>query len=347
MSGQNLNAVFQAIGEGAFLIDTAKKTAACIVVFIFCFCAKHEDLTEYTAVKNLQTAGFSVAESAPAEQRTEVSPAQMRTLNRGEEVMKAFAAAYPDRIGAAEFRNEDWAVPVYGKRFYYAGGRLLPEELLSTAANYDPQPFYSYHTELPEWKPPDDASAARFKNAANQRQERPSRRSYLFFDTLLRAGDRDEAYKRVKSIRLFGWNVLVHYSIMEELALVEERINASAENDPEVKRWLANISSLSGWNWRGIADTGSRSFHAYGTAIDIVMKPQPGKETYWLWSAQKGVDWWNVSYSNRLHPPNAVIEAFEAYGFVWGGKWLFFDTMHFEYRPEIFILNRLPMKKEK
>ena len=32
------------------------------------------------------------------------------------------------------------------------------------------------------------------------------------------------------------------------------------------------------------------------------------------------------------------IRAFEAHGFVWGGKWLFFDTIHFEYRPELLTL---------
>jgi hypothetical protein len=26
---------------------------------------------------------------------------------------------------------------------------------------------------------------------------------------------------------------------------------------------------------------------------------------------------------------------FERQGFIWGGKWWHFDTMHFEYRPEI------------
>jgi hypothetical protein len=50
-----------------------------------------------------------------------------------------------------------------------------------------------------------------------------------------------------------------------------------------------------------------------------------------------------VPYSKRLHPPEAVIKAFETFGFVWGGKWLFYDTMHFEYRPEILILNNIPM----
>jgi hypothetical protein len=33
------------------------------------------------------------------------------------------------------------------------------------------------------------------------------------------------------------------------------------------------------------------------------------------------------------------VRAFESHGFVWGGKWLFFDTIHFEYRPELLLLS--------
>jgi hypothetical protein len=36
-----------------------------------------------------------------------------------------------------------------------------------------------------------------------------------------------------------------------------------------------------------------------------------------------------------------VMKAFEAYGFIWGGKWMFYDTMHFEYRPEILLLSNM------
>jgi hypothetical protein len=36
-----------------------------------------------------------------------------------------------------------------------------------------------------------------------------------------------------------------------------------------------------------------------------------------------------------------VVRYFEDEGFVWGGKWLMFDTIHFEYRPEILVLNGL------
>jgi hypothetical protein len=38
--------------------------------------------------------------------------------------------------------------------------------------------------------------------------------------------------------------------------------------------------------------------------------------------------------------PPGIVEAFERQGFVWGGKWLYFDTMHFEFRPDILVLAR-------
>jgi hypothetical protein len=173
---------------------------------------------------------------------------------------------------------------------------------------------------------------------ANNRRRSTTKRSQFFYDALWRVHDGDESYQRVKSMRFLGKSVMVHYLIMEDLALVEERILALAKTDPLVQPWINNISTETAWNWRNIADTQARSFHAYGLAIDILPKSLGGRETYWLWTADKGVDWWKVSYNRRFHPPDAAIKAFESYGFVWGGKWLFYDTMHFEYRPEILIL---------
>jgi hypothetical protein len=42
---------------------------------------------------------------------------------------------------------------------------------------------------------------------------------------------------------------------------------------------------------------------------------------YWLWSPKGG-------YRNRI--PIEIVEIFEKHGFIWGGKWGHFDTMHFE-----------------
>ena len=51
--------------------------------------------------------------------------------------------------------------------------------------------------------------------------------------------------------------------------------------------------------------------------------------------------WQRIPLDERWSPPERVVEIFERHGFVWGGKWGYFDTIHFEYRPEILIYNRL------
>ncbi|MBN9021332.1 MAG: M15 family metallopeptidase [Rhizobiales bacterium] len=93
---------------------------------------------------------------------------------------------------------------------------------------------------------------------------------------------------------------------------------------PEMTRYL--VPSAGTYNCRRIAGTDRRSMHAYGAAIDI----STASADYWLWA--KPVDG-RYPYRNRI--PFAIVEAFERHGFVWGGKWYHYDTMHFEYRPEL------------
>jgi hypothetical protein len=263
--------------------------------------------------------------------------------SRGEMIMKALAQAYPDRIGPAEFRDGDWAVPIRGTWFYYADNRLLPQELRSRAEEYDPQPFYNYPAELPPWREPTAEESERFRKQTRQHLEHPAKRSQHFHDALWRASNRDEAWDRVKSLRFLGRPVYIHYAILEELALVEERILEEAKTNAQLRQWINDLDLLEGWSWRNIAATESRSFHSYGAALDMLPKSTGNRETYWLWTARTRSDWWMVPYSQRLHPPEVVITAFESYGFVWGGKWTSYDTMHFEYRPEIFVLSNLPL----
>jgi len=258
---------------------------------------------------------------------------------RAERIMKALVVAYPGLVEQAQQRNGDWAVLLRGTWYYYAEGRILPENIRNRASQYDPQPFYNYVKELPPWQTPSPEAAERFRNMSAHRRQNPPKRSRHFYDALWRAHSREESYERAKSIRFLGVPVLVHYSILEELSLVEEKILSDAKTDMTIRAWISNISKLEGWNWRDIAETESRSFHAYGAAIDILMKSSGGKETYWLWTLRTKPEWWNIPYSQREHPPDAVIKAFESRGFIWGGKWLYFDTMHFEYRPEILILS--------
>ncbi|MDR0377382.1 MAG: M15 family metallopeptidase, partial [Spirochaetaceae bacterium] len=87
-----------------------------------------------------------------------------------------------------------------------------------------------------------------------------------------------------------------------------------------------------------VAGSANLSYHSYGTAVDLLMKARAGMETYWQWTAAKGIDWRSVPAERRQNPPVTAIRAFEDQGFIWGGRWSRYDTMHFEYHPELLIL---------
>jgi hypothetical protein len=94
------------------------------------------------------------------------------------------------------------------------------------------------------------------------------------------------------------------------------------------KSMLQYVSKPAGtFNWRQIQGTRRLSAHAYGIAVDINVD----KTHYWRWEEARGV----TGYKNTI--PYEIVEVFEKHGFIWGGKWYHFDTMHFEYRPEFFV----------
>jgi len=268
--------------------------------------------------------------------------------NRAEQVMRALAAAYPSRIENVEYRNDDWAVLLGDNWYYYASGRLLPEELLDRVDDFTSQRFYDYYSkELPSLRGASAGQSFRSRDFTAGRSGGLRQRSQHFFDALWQMGSSDEASRAVRSVVFLGMTVSVHPITLEDLSAVEEKILAAARTDPLVQSWVNSIGTMHGWNWRNIAGTQSRSSHSYGVAIDILPASLGGKETYWQWAAQRGKEWWNIPYEDRYHPPDAVIKAFESHGFIWGGKWPFFDTMHFEYRPEVFILSGFELESRR
>ena len=139
---------------------------------------------------------------------------------RARQVMEALAAAYPGRVEKAEFRDGDWMVMMQGIRYYYCGGRLLPEELRGRAADYSPQPFYDYAAELPAWKTPTAEEAERLKTIADNRSRNPPRRSPHFFDALWQAHTHGETQKRIKTFAFLGSSINAHEAIHGELAAI-------------------------------------------------------------------------------------------------------------------------------
>lgn len=115
---------------------------------------------------------------------------------------------------------------------------------------------------------------------------------------------------------------------INNVARALQRISDELETLPE-KKYAAYLSPAAGtFNCRVIAGTNRLSAHAFGIAIDIAIR----HADYWRWtkrnSAQKA-----APYRNKI--PYEIVEVFERHGFIWGGKWYHYDTMHFEYRPEL------------
>jgi hypothetical protein len=124
-------------------------------------------------------------------------------------------------------------------------------------------------------------------------------------------------------IRFLGSPVRVHRKIAAALGRVAERLERARRTDPRLVPFLRRLSG--GYVERKIAGTDRASAHAFGVAIDL----DTALSDYWRWQKNPPLRW-----RNRI--PQAIVDAFEAEGFIWGGRWYHYDTMHFEYRPELF-----------
>ncbi len=115
---------------------------------------------------------------------------------------------------------------------------------------------------------------------------------------------------------------------------VNERLQAVSDEldqlPAELKRFVDHPAGT--FNWRVIAEEKRLSPHSFGIAIDI----DAATGDYWLWKAGPGGA--TTGYRNRI--PMKIVDIFEKHGFIWGGKWYRYDTLHFEYRPELLPLSR-------
>lgn len=258
----------------------------------------------------------------------------------GEKEVAALAASWPGRIAETAIRDGEWMLRVDDTWFAWADGRLLPESERGRAEEYVGLSFYRYPLELPPLAPVDDENAARLRERVRENERNPPRRNDAFLGLLLKAGDRAETESRIVKLEVAGFTVSVHEDAAGPLALVSEELRALKAADPEVKAFLRGLVEMNGYNYRFVDGTRTRSYHSYGLAVDLIPRSYGGRHAYWRWAMEKEPDWWAVPYARRWMVPTAVVEAFERHGFIWGGKWLFFDTMHFEYRPEVLLLAR-------
>jgi hypothetical protein len=256
----------------------------------------------------------------------------------GEAQMKALAQAYAGRIAKVAFREGDWAVRIGDTWYFWAHGRLLPEQLRRRWEEYASYRFYSYSRDLPPLRILDEVAGRALRERLQRAAVDPPERHQGFLADLYGAASRAETESNIVTVSLMGFEVRVHRYIAEPLERVDSSLKALMQTDAEARSFVAGLKGVAGYNWREIAGTRSRSYHSYGLAVDLAPKSFGGKQTYWRWAMPQTDQWYAIPYERRWMVPAQIVKLFEDQGFVWGGKWFFFDTMHFEYRPEIFIL---------
>lgn len=151
-------------------------------------------------------------------------------------------------------------------------------------------------------------------------------RSYAFLKALYGA-DAATVRRGLGVTSLQGRKVRMSGAAVRALAAVDGRLREAVRQRPELKPWLV---SAGGFLWRPIAGEQRLSPHSFGIAIDL----SPQRAPYWRWAKVE-------RHPLQQSYDSEIVRAFEAEGFIWGGKWHEYDLMHFEYRPEIMAKARV------
>ena len=266
--------------------------------------------------------------------------------------IKEFMHFYPDIEYSALFDIEtnDWKIEMtadlYFERtskpkekksavFYWADGRLLPKEELPNKEKYWIL-RYQYENKLRDPSTYTEEEIARLKDfGSTENRKNASGTPMFFFDWLYSAQSRKIIEEHIIRTTFLGKSTRIHERIWTPLKNVEKKILENAAN-PEIKEFIDNLRSADAYYWREIAGTSRKSFHSYGIALDVLPKRLNGKAIYWGWEKDRlGDKWMMIPLEKRWTPSDEVIRIFEEEGFIWGGYWIIFDNMHFEYHPEL------------
>lgn len=229
----------------------------------------------------------------------------------GESAGEKLAAAYPDFVRGVEGGD---LVMKSGLRLKIDDGRVKTFEERLADPDLDDMFADPYPKGAKVTPPAKDVDPGRTRNAA-------------FFDAIYGDCRKGEVKKRLVAVpwvpKWGGGKVMFssRAGAAEALAAVSKELEAGP---PAWKTFL--VPSAGTYNCRVIAGTNRVSAHGWGIAIDVATK----RSDYWRWADPSGR---KVVYRNRI--PGEIAEVFERHGFVWGAKWYHYDTMHFEYRPEI------------
>lgn len=131
--------------------------------------------------------------------------------------------------------------------------------------------------------------------------------------------------------KVFGQRFPLKVTTINDVHKKLQRISAALEKlPPAYYKYLSHPAG--GFYWRNVEGESYLSSHSFGIAIDI----NSHYTNYWLWDYLKSKrQIGELTCQNRI--PKEIVEIFAKEGFFWGGNWYYYDTMHFEYRPDLML----------
>ncbi|PYJ32355.1 MAG: hypothetical protein DME88_11300 [Verrucomicrobia bacterium] len=236
-------------------------------------------------------------------------------------ILAALAAAYPKALQALEIRSDQRLfICLAGQKFIYDDGITKTSEQRLDHPDIKDMFHDTYPLANPTDRLPKDFDPGRYR-----------------VDALFMAlyGDSESAVASNCVVAEFCGNSVkfnARYGAADALRAVSAGLTPLLAQKPEIRSYVDKLAGT--FNWRKVAGTESLSNHSFATAIDLNVK----KAAYWRWVPPSQLETFS-----RKNWPTEIIETFERQGFIWGGKWWHFDTMHFEYRPEIIAYAKSAM----
>jgi hypothetical protein len=250
--------------------------------------------------------------------------------------------SYPDVKFSIQYdmSKSDWCLTVanYGKttKLYRDGGRYVTEVQLVGKVNYRPV-LVPYERSLSDPLHFSDEKVAYIKSyCGGSPSGGGTVISTALFSAIYDASTQPAVESHLTKILFLGKPTTVHERIVQPLMRVESRIKKLALTVPSVAEFCNTLLSTDSYGWSPAYDADSRSFRSYGIGLDLLPKGWEDKVLYWKnEQARSGDKWMLTPLSKRWTPPEPVIRAFEEEGFVWGGRRIVWNNMHFEYHPEL------------
>lgn len=222
---------------------------------------------------------------------------------------KILMKVYPETVKT--YQN-GYLIMFDGSKILYDDGKN--KAFVEKLDDSDPEDMFSFKYDRNSWNP------QYLQDAGRSRSEALFKKMY--------GSSKAEVRKNLVSVNWFGEKVLFNKlnGAADHLRAVAAELSKHSDLQPYLK-------SSGSFYWRKVRGANRLSAHSYGIAFDI----GGDYKDYWLWKNPKKGELEQIEYANRM--PKKLVQIFEKHGFIWGGRWYHYDTMHFEFRPEILAAN--------